>query len=500
MKKIVFSILLTLPFALSAQQLFPTGCGFDQGAYDQLPHTAPLLTRSYAGLPERISMHAFCPKPGNQAPYNTCVGWSTAYGAFSIIEAMNKGKAASLEEAPSYTFSPSYIYNQIREGDDCMSPAYVHEALDKLTDQGCATLKDFPFDCDTEISTDVLNKASSYKNLISGYKILTPYKELGIDQIDVIKKSLSEQNPVVIALKCYDSFMKTGKDGIWSGVEDRYYGYHALVAVGYDDAINGGSFEIMNSWGTGWANKGFAWVKYSDFEKNCAGAYEITKNPGALTEEQANTTTDAKFPFSLKGSLKLLRDSGEPMQASYNSKAGLYVMRQAYKSGTRFRLYLTNEGPAYVYAIGFDLTGKTSMVFPYKEDMSAVLNYKNNEVAIPSETAYVQMDKNPGTDYLCVLYSKKPLDIDDIRAQIERIQEESKINAAKMEKAKKDGKGKDLKELEVLSFPETIKKVLGKSYLENNRVKFEGSGEMSFTASSQERSVLPLIVSIEHTK
>ena len=42
-------------------------------------------------------------------------------------------------------------------------------------------------------------------------------------------------------------------------------GGHAMCVIGYDDTVNGGSFRIVNSWGTGWGDNGYFWLSYKDF-------------------------------------------------------------------------------------------------------------------------------------------------------------------------------------------------------------------------------------------
>lgn len=38
-----------------------------------------------------------------------------------------------------------------------------------------------------------------------------------------------------------------------------------MTAIGYDDNREGGAFQIMNSWGEGFANQGIFWLRYEDF-------------------------------------------------------------------------------------------------------------------------------------------------------------------------------------------------------------------------------------------
>ena len=45
------------------------------------------------------------------------------------------------------------------------------------------------------------------------------------------------------------------------------YSGHAMCIIGYNDAVNGGSFEIMNSRGKNSGKDGFYWISYDDMKK-----------------------------------------------------------------------------------------------------------------------------------------------------------------------------------------------------------------------------------------
>jgi hypothetical protein len=90
---------------------------------------------------------------------------------------------------------------------------------------------------------------------------------------------------------------------------------------------------------------------------------------------------------------------------------GYYKTLNAYRSGTRFRYLLENQKPAYVYAFAADETGAApTRIFPL-EGVSPMLDYSENVIAFPGEFDWIQLDDQPGTDYLVVLYSKRALDI-----------------------------------------------------------------------------------------
>ena len=101
--------------------------------------------------------------------------------------------------------------------------------------------------------------------------------------------------------------------------------------------------------------------------------------------------------------------------------AGLptYRMNTEYASGTRFRFYMNASTDAYVYAFASDLSGTINQIFPFDESISPLLG-KNSTVAFPSETKVIRMDENKGTDYLLILYSKKPLDLKTLLQQMKQ--------------------------------------------------------------------------------
>ena len=195
-----------------------------------------------------------------------------------------------------------------------------------------------------------------------------------------------------------------------------------MCVVGYDDAQYGGAFEIQNSWGINWGNKGYIWIRYADFARFVKYAYEFVDLPDAKPD----------MP-DLSGSIKLVLSTGEQMPANLLiSTRGLKVVNaqttpepltiyktaNPYASGTNFRIYISNNEPAYVYAISSDLSNTVTKIFPYEDNISAALNYKKNDVALPDEDHYIQFDNQPGKDFLCVLYSRNELNINDLIARI----------------------------------------------------------------------------------
>jgi Domain of unknown function (DUF4384)/Papain family cysteine protease len=225
--------------------------------------------------------------------------------------------------------------------------------------------------------------------------------------ITPVKKSLSENKPVVISMRCFGSLEKA-KD-VWNPpanpANDINKGFHAMTVIGYDDTKFGGAFELMNSWGNTWGNNGFVWIRYADFQKNCMEAYEISD--GFVETSKPSFSGEMTFKLS----------DGKPMETTLNN--GLYQMKQPYYSGTTFQFFLTHNEPIYLYVVGTDLSGKCNLLFPYNKDISPFLSYKTGTVAFPDEDHYIRLDTKKGTDYICAFYSKIPLRIDEIMKKME---------------------------------------------------------------------------------
>jgi len=408
MKRIILTFLsILIFFNIGISQEFGSGLNFNDAEYKTVKKKAVLTRSLYSTLPASYSLKKYAPIPKSQGQFGTCVGWSTAYTGMTILESISKNRT-NKTTTTSNTFSPGFIYKQIKSSNDsyCKFGSSIKEALTIMQKKGVCKYTDMSeVNCPSYISPTIFTKASSYK-ITDFAKIFSMFDSKDY-KIKAVKKSLSENNPVIIGMNLPKSFYKA--KGVWKPTESSSltYGGHAMCVIGYDDSKYGGSFEIMNSWGTQWGNSGFIWVKYSDFHAFVKYAYEMIKfksNKKAIVN-------------NLAGSIKFVKADGTVSSAKYIN--GIYKIDEPYKSGTKFRLYISNSEPAYVYAFGYDATKKTFTIFPNEPNVSAALNYANNSVAIPDEDHFIQTDNTIGKDYLCVIYSKKRLNIERIKVKIE---------------------------------------------------------------------------------
>jgi hypothetical protein len=461
MKKNILFLLIFfgISFGLFSQKK-GAGLIFDDAKYAKTPMKAPLTRSLYTNIPSSYSLKKYTPNPQSQGSYGTCTGWSTAYAALTTNEArINNWTDKTFITQNAY--SPGFIYKQIKSDYDanCTFGASIEDALEIMKTKGCSKFSDMPeANCPDVIPLDVFTKASDHK--IRDYaKIFDTYDDKNF-KVSATKKSLSQNNPVIVGMKVPDSFYSCGE--LWTPTEnpDLEFPGHAVCVIGYDDDKFGGAFEIMNSWGETWGNGGYFWISYDTYDKWVKYALEMID----MIPNNKNTT------FDINGSVRLVTTDGKDMRLTRTGET--YTVTNPVKSGTLFRIYLSNSEPSFVYAFGSDATGKVFPVFPNKPNISPALTYSQNDVPIPDESNYIQTDNTVGTDYLCVLYSKNPLNISDISNSIE------------------SNNG---------TFVDKLKTALGNMQINPSNITFQ-STKADFTAKSGGKTIVAIIIQTNHTE
>jgi len=452
-KALLFFLAFVVLHASVCAQEYGMGALLDPEVYKDCPTAAPLTRGDYTSLPEQASLKQFCPSPGNQGFTSTCAGWSTTYAGRTILEAEKRGWKKP--EIDKFAFSPSYVYNQLKKGDDCNLGISLGSALEVLKNQGALSLNEFDFSCSRKV-TDIDRKSASGSKILE-YRVLVD--RTVAKKSPYIKKSIVEGNPVIIAFDCPPSFNSARQ--VWKPAANEYKEFgrgHGMAVIGCDDNKAGGAFEVMNSWGADWGNAGFMWIKYSDLDFFCKYAFELLDKKMQSSKK-----------YDLSGGLLFRESNGAEMAATYNGR--FYTMDKSYASGTLFQVFVTNEEPAYVYAFGTDNSFKVEKLFPFTDKMVAYLPYKKNNVAIPDEDSYTMLDSATGVAYYCFLYSTKPLQIDEIIRSIET------------------GKG---------TMERRFSEALKLDGIESRNIEFEGSSKILFKAKSSGKTVIPVLVEIPH--
>jgi len=428
------------------------GCKLDRSAYENvLPAYSPI--RGETQIPLKYSLKKFVPKPQNQGEYGTCVAWTSAYYARTIMLAI-KNKWIKREEIDEKAGSPFFVYEQIKSYSDtqCQEGAGLIIALEALKQYGTVPIRRFARSCGQPIGKELFLEAEQYR--------IAEYRRLFLantkDKISPIKKSLIQNKPVVIGLQCFaDSFIKA-KDSLWQPTDKEIKqilaeeGGHALCVVGYDENLK--AFEVVNSWGTAWANKGFIWIPYEVFEQVCFEAYEMYETDEPTTQ--------------IVGEVKLSLSAGN--EVSLRLREGYYESNDTYRTGTLLRLMISNQEPIFVYAFSLDLSGNSQIIFP--KDQTAPLLHPSQQTILPDEQHYIQLVNDNAIDYFCILYSKEKLHLPSLINQLENTEG---------------------------SLQERLNKVLGSKMIPAHQVSFQEIASIKFVAKAERAVVLPLIIAVK---
>lgn len=431
-KRIIGSLVALCLFTASfaQEEYFMTGLPLDDGTYDQLERKVEFVTKgTNVVLPKQHSLLQYCPTAKSQGGHGTCTSWACLYAARTIAEAKRQGWTSqkTIEEE---AFSPLFTYSQLKNKEDfnCDKGIHIFDALRLMKEQGCVKFSDFDDLCaDASAITQTLkSKASKYK--IDDYKTLFSIGcHDAMEKETMVKKSLVEGRPVVIAMWLPPMFSKTEEVMKLGNIVPNFpvkntkiTDYHAMCVVGYDDNKAGGSFQLMNSWGKNWGKNGFVWVKYADFAKCVDQAYEIIVKPLPKPEPKPE-------PNKLSGSFEILltHDALKRTNPNATLKVGLdednrYAIQKTFYENDQFRIYVSNGEAANVYIISSDMTKNDALLFPYK-NISSRLD-KSYAIALPSKAESITMDSTKGTDYWCVLYSVEELGIQGIMQRMKTAQ------------------------------------------------------------------------------
>lgn len=442
MKIFVLSLSLLLGAYASAQQR-PTGMIFDPPSLRTIPYKAKLTTDSYQAMPASASLEKYCPTPGDQGQYGTCVAFATAYHLRTILynklqSEMAHGSMANINTNAAI-FSPTFVYEQIKNSSDhnCKEGANPVDAFILMKKSGAAKISTVPYSCGASIRPDAKQEGLNFR--ITDYQILYSVDETDADlKIKATKKAISEGYPCALGFIVAKSFYNPGgvvwREASTDNGPTGQHGRHAMCVVGYDDNKYGGAFRVLNSWGTNWADKGFVWIPYKEFARysmmviQAYGPAAPKPQPGPAKPDEPVLDVLLKgrvaFQMNTGESMTAVKVAGNNLDAGNKSTTGeelvAYKMDKAYASGTRFRFMITTSTECFLYAFATDLSGKVNKILPFADNMSPHIG-SNSTVAFPSETKVVKMDDNPGTDYLLILYAQQRLNADELLSTLNKL-------------------------------------------------------------------------------
>ncbi len=382
-----------------------TGSNYDEKKYDATEAYEPVDNGapSAVPLPERVSLERFAPTRQNQGEQGSCVAWSSAYAARTIMEAASAGV-----DPNSIAFSPAYLYNQIKMA-NCQG-SLLPDAMQMMLRDGSVPNKFFPYNPNTcSKLPDPSLRALAQQYRTRGFQRLTKGAGLAVD-FNSIKQHLAAGAPVVIGMMVPRSFMQDMYgEKVWhpeNGDDpNRTQGGHAMCVIGYDDNLEGGAFQIMNSWGNEWGQNGIGWVRYPDFMRFNKEAYGLYPLPAK----------DAALQRKFAGKVGLVAAGKQFIMLQKNTK-NEFETTNLIPKGTKFKMYVNNEIECYTYIFADDTNGKSNILFPYTAKHSPFCGITGVRL-FPKD--YSMMVDNIGNkDNMAVVITKAPISYSAINAKI----------------------------------------------------------------------------------
>ena len=438
-----------------------TGLSFDDEAYTKVAYQGPVKGSKFNGTEPYVSLRKYTPLPANQGLTSTCVGHATRN-----IYTLEKAKRAKLTDREAITaqmHSSGYLYNQIKDCDDCSCGTRMTDALDILKEKGdClhSTYGEGQGYCEDMPGEAAHKEAGQYR--IKDFAAIFKYDESGEVKIEQTIQALNSGKPVLIGMDMTKQLMALEDGNTYFKHKDlksaMRVGGHAMVVVGYDLIGPEKHFEIMNSYGTWYGDNGFLRLAMDDYGELVKYGFTIlldndtpvepTPKPviplpveNTVDPEPVKDTlvADVVKPepkpepapvkrVALKGDFIFRYPTGyetdstgarqiafAEADAQLNPETGSYELtKKDWKVNDIFQVVgrNMNEGQ-YVYVYSIDAKGKLEKHWPSDQGIDAFENVRladyipaeNVEIIMPGEDNALRL-ANKGRDNLIVLYSE----------------------------------------------------------------------------------------------
>lgn len=193
----------------------------------------------------------------NQQDKSTCVAHALA-SAMEILEYYDTGNRDQ--------FSTSWYYGYRQNTDYQGEGMSIVEALENARTIGGVHKSLMPDNLHyVHMSKLIQNMKEECLSEAQKYRIKN-YAE--IKSVSAILEAIYHNNsPVIIGIDVYESFYNIGVDGIVPVPDiknERYYGGHAMLCIGWTTIDNDLYLVIKNSWGEDWGDNGYCYLKVNN--------------------------------------------------------------------------------------------------------------------------------------------------------------------------------------------------------------------------------------------
>jgi hypothetical protein len=186
------------------------------------------------------------------------------------------------------------------------------------------------------------------------------------------------------------------------------FGGHAMCVIGYDDRLEGGAFQIMNSWGREWGENGIGWIRYRDFREFVREAYGVDPMP----KKGAALNIDFECNIGLVNN-----DTKQyiPLQAGTGNT---FTTATPIRKGTKFKIEIKNAIECYIYLFTPDPAGTSFVLFPYKPIHSPYCGITGYRLFPKGQS--IRADSLGNKDFMGIVVSKEALDYNAMNAAINK--------------------------------------------------------------------------------
>ena len=288
----------------------------------------------------------------------SCSAFSTGYYYKAYQEYVDHGGWDMTDS--DHQFHQKFIYNQINGGVD--GGSNVADAMKCLCDLGIAPMSSVSYadyDSVTWPSEQGYNDAIAFRSDESFS--LNVSNDAGIL---ALKDHMSNDNDcAVIAIYVWSPFYYNtlGPNHIYDtgDATGTMWGGHAICLVGYNDSLDTpdgkGAFRLVNSWGTGWGDAGYAWITYAAVKSS-----SICYGTAYWTTDRRNYQPNAKIAYQVS--------HNERLDVYVNVGIGPYGSPHWQRTFLNWAHAKVRQYPCPAHPIILDITEGEEFLSPYTEN------------------------------------------------------------------------------------------------------------------------------------